>query len=65
MGERRSDDDPRRGALQELQDLIAALDRRLPHVERAGESEIARDAEALRTKALARIAEIEAEEPDA
>ena len=65
MPERRSDDDPRRGALQQLQDLIAALDRRLPHVERAGESEIARDAEALRTKALARIAEIEAEEPDA
>jgi hypothetical protein len=42
-----------------LLELIAALDRRLPHVERAGEAAIARDAAALKSRALERIAEIE------
>ena len=45
---------------RELQELIAALDRRVPRVERAGEAGIARDAMALREKALKRLAEIEA-----
>jgi hypothetical protein len=45
---------------RELQELIAALDRRLPRVERAGEAGIARDAMALREKAVQRLAEIEA-----
>jgi hypothetical protein len=43
----------------ELQELVAALDRRVPHVERAGEASIARDAAALKAKALKRLAELE------
>lgn len=49
-----------RGALEELLDLIAAIDRRIPHVERVGETEIAREAAALRIKALKRIADLRA-----
>ncbi len=45
--------------LRHLHELIAALDRREPHVERIGEMEIARDGSALRKKALERIAELE------
>jgi hypothetical protein len=45
--------------VRELLELIAAIDRRVPHVERAGELEIARDAEALKARALKRIDEIE------
>ena len=47
--------------VRELLELIAALDRRLPHVERAGEIAIARDAAALKAKALQRVAELERE----
>jgi hypothetical protein len=43
-----------------LHELIAALDRRVPHVERIGETDIAREGRALREKALQRIAELEA-----
>ena len=43
---------------RELEELIAALDRRLPRVERAGEAAIARDAAALRKKAVDRLAEL-------
>ena len=43
----------------ELYELIAALDRRVPHVERVGEVAIARAAAALRDEALARIATLE------
>lgn len=52
----------RRQLISELQELIAALDRRVPQVERAGELSIARDAAALRAKAMKRIAKLEAEE---
>jgi hypothetical protein len=48
--------------VQHLRDLIDALDRRVPHVERAGETTIAREASELRTLALRRVAELEAEE---
>jgi hypothetical protein len=41
-----------------LEELIAALDRRVPRVEQAGEGAIARDAAALRAKAVARLAEL-------
>ena len=41
-----------------LEELIAALDRRVPRVEQAGEAGIARDAAALRAKAMARLAEL-------
>lgn len=45
---------------RELQDLIAALDRRVPHLERADETVIARDAAALRELAVQRLHELEA-----
>lgn len=43
---------------RELLELIAALDRRVPCVERAGEATIAREAAALREKAVKRLAEL-------
>jgi hypothetical protein len=45
--------------VRQLRELIAALDRRVPHVERAGEAAIARDAAMLKAKALKRIAELD------
>jgi hypothetical protein len=42
----------------ELEELVAALDRRVPRVEQAGEAAIARDAEALRAKAMDRLAQL-------
>lgn len=45
--------------IRHLRELIAALDRRLPRIERAGEVQIAQDAAALKKKALQRIAELE------
>jgi len=45
--------------IRELHELIAALDRRVPHVERVGEVSIARAAAALRVEALKRIHELE------
>jgi len=39
-----------------LQELIEALDRRVPHIERAGEAKIADDARRLRASASERIA---------
>jgi hypothetical protein len=47
-------------AVRELQELIAALDRRTPQVARTGETAIANDAAALRARALERIAELKA-----
>ena len=41
-----------------LEELIAALDRRVPRVEQAGEAEIAREAAALRARAVNRLAEL-------
>lgn len=43
---------------RELQELIAALDRRVPHLERAEETAIARDAAKLRAQAMKRLAEL-------
>lgn len=45
--------------IQQLRELIAALDARVPHEERSGESRIADDATALRTDAVQRIAELD------
>ena len=58
-----SDRTPNAGAdraqvIRELNELIDALDRRVPHVERAGEIAIARTAAALRDAALKRIQEL-------
>lgn len=44
--------------MRALQELIEALDRRVPHVERAGEAKIADDARRLRTAAGERIARL-------
>ena len=46
-------------SIRNLRELVAALDRRVPHVERAGEALIAQDAAVLKAKALRRIAELE------
>ena len=43
---------------RELHELIDALDRRVPRVEQAGEESIARDAAALRQKAVNRLSEL-------
>jgi len=39
-----------------LQEIVEALDRRIPQVERVGEARIAADAERLRAAAIQRIA---------
>jgi len=46
---------PESDDLRALQELIEALDRRVPHVERAGEAKIADDARRLRASASERI----------
>jgi hypothetical protein len=43
---------------RELEELIAAIDRRVPRLDRAGEAAIARDAAALRAKAVERLTEL-------
>jgi hypothetical protein len=45
--------------LSALRELIRALDRRVPHPERAGEIRIAGDAQILRREAVARIEELQ------
>lgn len=45
--------------VHDLRELIAALDARAPRLERAGEREIAHDAQTLRRAALERIEELE------
>jgi hypothetical protein len=45
--------------INDLRELVAALDRRVPRIEREGERDIARDAQGLRRAALKRIAELE------
>ena len=50
-----------KATLVELRELIAAIDRRLPQVQRAGESAIANAATRLRLEATKRIGEIELE----
>jgi hypothetical protein len=43
---------------RELEELIAAVDRRVPRVEQAGEAAIARDAAALQAKVSNRLMEL-------
>jgi len=45
--------------LRALRELIAALDRRVPNADRAGESSIVRDSDALKARAMQRIGELE------
>lgn len=42
-----------------LRELIDALDRRMEHIEQQGEFDIAKEAAALKTRAVARLAELE------
>jgi hypothetical protein len=49
---------PAAALLAALQEIVEALDRRIPHVERANESDIAADAKQLRAGALRRIASL-------
>lgn len=44
--------------VRDLRDLIAALDRRIPQLERPSEAEIARSAKALRDMAVRHIREL-------
>ena len=64
MADKKTADADRTRALRRLRELIGALDRRVPHIERLGEIAIARDAATLRKKALDRIAQLEAASPD-
>lgn len=45
--------------IDELRELVAALDRRVPRLERAGELDIARDAATLRDEAVDRLARLQ------
>jgi hypothetical protein len=45
--------------VHDLRELVAALDRRVPRIERDGERAIVRDAQGLRRAALKRICELE------
>ena len=44
--------------IHRLEELIASLDSRVPHLEREGEIQIARDAAALRDKAMQRLEQL-------
>ena len=50
--------------MRALQELIEALDRRVPHVERAGEARIADDARRLRAAAGERITQLRDRDPN-
>ena len=45
--------------IEQLRELVAALDSRVPHLEREGEIRIADEAAALRQKAIDRLAELQ------
>jgi hypothetical protein len=47
--------------ISHLRELIDALDRRVPRIERLGERQIAHDAAQLKERALKRIAELDGE----
>jgi hypothetical protein len=52
-----------REMLSDLYELIEALDRRVPRLERLGEAQIAHDAADLRERALSLIQRIEGQTP--
>jgi hypothetical protein len=54
-------EDSRPETVRALHDLIEALDRRTPQVERAGEASIARAAATLKLAALKRLDELQRE----
>ena len=54
---------PNETLIEDLRELVAALDRRVPRLEREGERAIARDAARLKNEALRRIADLERNDP--
>jgi hypothetical protein len=54
----------RQRVVDALRELVEALDRRVPHVERLGEVRIAREAAALRKDAANRLDELTLTQPD-
>jgi hypothetical protein len=52
-------DRARKRLIARLRELIDALDNRVPHLEREGETRIVDEAAALRKKAVERISELE------
>jgi hypothetical protein len=54
-----------RTVLDDLRELVAALDRRVPHPERKGESAIAQDSARMKKRAEARIEQLEESDQDA
>jgi hypothetical protein len=58
-----NDDAERQRAIRHLRQLIDALNRRVPHIERAGEAAIARDAAELMKQALKRLKTLEKKDP--
>ena len=58
-----NDDAHRHVAIRHLRQLIDALNRRVPHIERAGEAAIARDAAELMKQALKRLKALEKKDP--
>jgi hypothetical protein len=60
IDETSADPGERQRMIDNLRELIVALDRRVPRLEATGEIDIASDAAKLRDKALERIAELEA-----
>jgi preprotein translocase subunit SecD len=57
MADQKSDSSKQQ--IRHLRELIDALERRVPMIERLGEAQIAREAAALKKKALKRLAELE------
>ena len=53
------EDAERKRAIRHLRQLIEALNRRVPHIERAGEAKIARDAAELMKQACKRLKALE------
>jgi hypothetical protein len=64
MNDEHQRDASNRELLDALGELIDALDRRVPQVERLGEVRIAREAAALRKEAVTRIEQLRAAESD-
>ena len=64
MNERPDRPSDRELVVAALRELVEALDRRVPHVERLGEIGIARDAAALRQEAAKRLAELTSNQQD-
>jgi hypothetical protein len=59
MTDTQESDVDRTRLIRRLEELIESLDSRVPHLEREGEIQIAREAAALRDKAMRRLAQLQ------